>query len=71
MTDLTPKALLPTGNLLCGIFFSIGSLTGPFMGGVFLQFFEGFSFLWLVSLFLLSLSFLSLIKPKKQQVHSM
>jgi MFS family permease len=71
MTDLTPKALLPTGNLLCGIFFSIGSLTGPFMGGVFLQFFEGFSFLWLVSLFLLSLSFLSLLKPKKQQVQSM
>ncbi|MBW9234262.1 MFS transporter, partial [Leptospira santarosai] len=27
MADLTPKALLPTGNLLCGIFFSIGSLT--------------------------------------------
>lgn len=71
MTDLTPKALLPTGNLLCGIFFSIGSLTGPFMGGVFLQFAEGFSFLWLVSLFLLSLSLLSLIKPKKQQVQSM
>ena len=26
MTDLTPKELLPTGNLLCGIFFSLGSL---------------------------------------------
>lgn len=71
MTDLTPKALLPTGNLLCGIFFSIGSLTGPFMGGVFLQFSEGYSFLWLISIFLLSLSFLSLLKPKKQQVQSM
>lgn len=33
MTDLTPKELLPTGNLLCGIFFSLGSLSGPFLGG--------------------------------------
>ena len=30
MADLTPKELLPTGNLLCGIALSIGSLTGPF-----------------------------------------
>jgi len=71
MTDLTPKALLPTGNLLCGIFFSFGSLTGPFMGGLFLEFVDGFSFLWLVSLFLLTLSFLSLLNPKKKQVQLM
>jgi len=70
MTDLTPKTLLPTGNLLCGIFFSFGSLTGPFMGGLFLELMEGFSFLWLVSLFLLSLSILSLSKPKKQDIQS-
>jgi len=69
MTDLTPKELLPTGNLLCGIFFSIGSLTGPFMGGLFLELMEGFSFLWLVSLFLLTLSLLSLLKPKNSMVN--
>lgn len=68
MADLTPKVLLPTGNLLCGIFFSIGSLTGPFMGGVFIEFFHDFSFLWLVSLFILTLSLLSLLKPAKQSV---
>ncbi len=33
MTDLTPKTFLPMGNLLCGIFFSVGSLTGPVFGG--------------------------------------
>lgn len=66
MADLTPKELLPSGNLLCGIFFSIGSLTGPFMGGFFLEVMEGFSFLWLISLFLFTLSLLSLVKPKKQ-----
>src|SRR5690606_35554893 len=29
MADLMPRELLPTGNLLCGIAFSIGSLAGP------------------------------------------
>lgn len=70
MADLTPKALLPSGNLLCGIFFSIGSLTGPFMGGVFLEFFNQFSFLWLISFVLFVFSLISLITPKKQQVLS-
>jgi len=70
MTDLTPKELLPSGNLLCGIFFSIGSLTGPFIGGLFLQFTANFSFLWLISLFLFTLFMVSLIKIKKQPVLS-
>ncbi|MER2261636.1 MAG: MFS transporter [Psychrobacillus sp.] len=52
MTDLTPKELLPTGNLICGIFFSLGSLSGPFFGGLFIQVFEGLSFLLLISLLL-------------------
>lgn len=70
MADLTPMALLPSGNLLCGIFFSIGSLTGPFMGGVFLEFFNQFSFLWLISFVLFVFSLISLITPKKQQILS-
>lgn len=48
MADLTPKNLLPTGNLLCGFFYSIGSLTGPIIGGLYLDFVEA-SFLWFVS----------------------
>ncbi|TQR07516.1 MFS transporter [Psychrobacillus soli] len=52
MADLTPKALLPTGNLMCGIAFSIGSLSGPFLGGLFIQLFEGVSFLVLVAFLL-------------------
>ena len=49
MADLTPKELLPTGNLLCGIFFSLGSLSGPTFGGLYLQVAEGFSFLLLIA----------------------
>ena len=54
MTDLTPKELLPTGNLLCGIFFSLGSLSGPFLGGLYLQIFPRNGFLILVASMLLA-----------------
>ncbi|QXE02478.1 MFS transporter [Terribacillus sp. DMT04] len=37
MTDLTPRHLLPTGNLLCSITFSLGSLGGPYLSGVFIE----------------------------------
>lgn len=52
MSDLTPKELLPTGNILCGIFFSIGSLAGPIIGGLYLDLVDA-SFLWLVAGFLI------------------
>ena len=66
MSDLTPKELLPTGNLLCGIFFSLGSLTGPLLGGLFLELEAAFSFLLLISLFLVALFIISVFaKPKE------
>lgn len=49
MADLTPKELLPTGNLLCGIFFSLGSLSGPFIGGMYLEMFPSEGFLLLIA----------------------
>lgn len=64
MTDLTPKELLPTGNLICGIFFSIGSLSGPFLGGLYLQTVENISFLILISAMLL-LVFFVIISARK------
>lgn len=70
MTDLTPKSLLPTGNLLCGIAFSVGSLTGPFFGGLFLQYTSDISFLWLVATLLLALgTIIMLNKPKQSPTH--
>lgn len=51
MADLTPRDLLPTGNILCSVFFSIGSLAGPIFGGLYLDYVDA-SFLWLVSAFL-------------------
>lgn len=49
MSELVPQSLLPTGNLLCGMFFSVGSLTGPFAGGLFLERDANFSFLLLIA----------------------
>lgn len=61
MSDLTPRELLPTGNLICSIFFSVGSLTGPLLGGLYLQYVHKYSFLLLVSLILMAIFIISLI----------
>jgi len=61
MSDLTPRELLPTGNLMCSIFFSVGSLTGPLLGGLYLQYVHNYSFLMLVSIVLFVVFAISLI----------
>lgn len=65
MTDLVPKNLLPTGNLLCGIFFSLGSLSGPIIGGLFIQYFKSVSFFYIISSMLLILSIIIFIFGKR------
>lgn len=54
MVDLIPKALLPTGNMLCSLLFSIGSISGPFIEGVALQYLEGVNLFYTISLMLFS-----------------
>lgn len=61
MADLTPKKLLPTGNLLCGIAFSIGSLTGPYIGGLFIQHTKHISLFLIFSVMLFLLSIIILV----------
>lgn len=53
MADLLPKQLLPAGNLMCGIFFSFGSISGPFIGGVAIELLKGISFFYVISTMLL------------------
>lgn len=48
MTDLLPAALLPAGNIMVGITFSLGSISGPFLGGLYVQAFPGMSFFYLI-----------------------
>jgi MFS family permease len=60
MADLLPKQLLPAGNLMCGIFFSFGSISGPFIGGVAIELLNGISFFYVISTMLL-LIFIALV----------
>ncbi|WP_186576783.1 MFS transporter [Aquibacillus kalidii] len=71
MTDVMPKNLLPTGNLMCGIFFSFGSLIGPSLGGLFIEFLQGVSFFTIISSLFLIICLIILIwgKPSSQQLN--
>lgn len=68
MTDLTPKELLPTGNLLCSIFFSVGSLTGPFLGGAFVEH-ATISYLLLVALLLFTVFVIISLGGRKKRIN--
>jgi MFS family permease len=68
MTDLVPRNLLPTGNLLCGIFFSLGSLSGPIIGGIVIEYFENIRFFSIISTMLLILSLLIYVFGKKPNI---
>ncbi|MFC0522117.1 MFS transporter [Pontibacillus salicampi] len=49
MTDILPKSLLPAGNIMCGIAFSIGSIIGPYLGGVYIDWFPQASFFHVIT----------------------
>lgn len=48
MADLLDKELLPAGNLLCGIFYSLGSISGPFIGGAAIEHISNASFFYCI-----------------------
>lgn len=56
MTDITPRFNLPAGNLMAGIFFSVGSILGPIIGGTLIEWSDGtlyFSFFTVIAFILL------------------
>lgn len=66
MTDLLPGNLLPAGNLMVGITFSIGSISGPFLGGLYVQAFPEVSFFYLIAA-LLGIVIVAISLQKKDQ----
>lgn len=68
MVDILPKTLLPAGNLLMGIMFSFGSMSGPFLGGMFIQIFPNISFFYMIAGMLLIIG--AIIFLKKEQIHN-
>lgn len=65
MADLLPRNLLPAGNLLCSIFFSLGSIGGPFFGGLIIEHIQGGNFFYMISI-MLFLVFISLALFKEK-----
>ncbi|MDP4552258.1 MFS transporter [Alkalihalobacillus macyae] len=55
LADLLPNSLLPTGNILAGIFFGMGSILGPYLGGLFIDWFTEGSIFYAISGMLLLL----------------
>ncbi|MGM9929029.1 MAG: MFS transporter [Bacillus sp. (in: firmicutes)] len=66
MTDLLPQELLPAGNLMCSIFFSCGSIIGPFIGGTIIQLSTGGAFFYLLSAMLCCLFILLLFFKERK-----
>ncbi|WP_414047128.1 MFS transporter [Macrococcus equi] len=56
MTEITPKRLLPAGNLMCGLIFSIGSIFGPIFGGLVIQLSSNTQFFSYIAFILLAIS---------------
>ncbi|OCA82607.1 MULTISPECIES: MFS transporter [unclassified Bacillus (in: firmicutes)] len=68
MTDLLPTQLLPAGNIICGIVFSLGSISGPFFGGLAIQYLPNGNFLLVISVILL-LIFIALSRFKRNPIN--
>lgn len=66
MADILPKSLLPAGNIMCGITFSLGSIIGPYIGGVFIEYFPGISFFHIITVMLLLVFFAVTFKKEPQ-----
>ena len=69
MADILPRNLMPAGNLLCSIFYSVGSIAGPFFGGLAIEHLQSGSFFYLIGSMLLLIFFaLVFFKEKKPAV---
>ncbi|ENQ3106185.1 Predicted arabinose efflux permease, MFS family [Bacillus sp. 491mf] len=66
MTDLLSKHLLPAGNILCGIAFSIGSITGPVLGGLFIENIQYTSFFFSIMIIMAVISIVYVTHMKNQ-----
>lgn len=69
MTDLLPLSLLPAGNLMIGISFSLGSISGPILGGLFVEILPGVSFFYLIAGMLI-LILVALLSQRNKKVHT-
>ncbi|MGM9955980.1 MAG: MFS transporter [Peribacillus sp.] len=70
MADILPRHLMPAGNLLCSIFYSVGSIAGPYFGGLAIEHLPGGSFFYLISIMLVLIFFALMFFKEKQSATS-
>lgn len=70
LADILPPSLLPAGNLMTGIAFSIGSISGPYLGGLFLEYFPGVSFFYVIVIMLLLILTATYVKKNAEFQYS-
>ncbi|WLD93955.1 MFS transporter [Alkalihalobacillus sp. AL-G] len=71
MADLLPKELLPAGNILAGICFSLGSIFGPLVGGISIELFdEGSLYYTIGGVMLLLFVIVSFYQNKPSSIHA-
>lgn len=68
MGDLLPNALLPAGNVICSVLFSMGSMVGPFLGGVFIKYLPDMSFFYIFVFMLFVLTLSLMVFRKKEHI---
>ncbi len=61
VADLIPPNLLPTANLIAGIHFGVGSMIGPYFGGIFISNFQPKSLFYFIAVVVFSFVFFAMI----------
>lgn len=63
LTDLLPASYMPVGNSLASIHFSLGSILGPYIGGVFIEWAGGKAMFFFIASILAFFVALALVYP--------
>ncbi len=66
LADLIPAHLLPTGNVMMAISFGFGSMTGPLIGGIFIDVFEAGSIYYSIGGMLILIFITGILFKSKQ-----
>jgi MFS family permease len=61
VTDLLPSQYLPTANMIASVHFSLGSMLGPYMGGLLIKGWGGHALFYLISASLAAFVLLALV----------
>ncbi|MBB5174668.1 MFS transporter [Texcoconibacillus texcoconensis] len=67
LADLLPTSLLPTGNVMIAVLFALGSMTGPYLGGIFISWFGSGSVYYSISMMLFVLLIANFIFTHSQK----